>query len=151
MRFVIMLAAFAAICSPAMAQEPVEPARDSDVAALTQCVAARETYRERLHCIGAVTRVCTEEGGDAAETTGGAVACARRERAAWRASLDRISAALTDRESETQRLLLRSYLREGETWSISRCAYAMSAFEGGSLAGGGLAPARQQGLRQHAG
>lgn len=134
MRFVSLLAATAALAVHAFAQPAPETAAPADIAMLQSCVDARETNAERALCIGAASRVCAEQMGDSAETTAGLVICAHSEALAWSAILIEAAEGLRLHESETQLILLEQYLENGELWAATRCAYAASQYEGGSLA-----------------
>lgn len=130
-----------ALLSPACAHAQPEPfdgqaldARPSrlDEPLLRVCLA--DADKEDRDCVGTVVARCREQMGDGADTTGGAVMCADRERAAWSGVMQGAIAQLRARETPTQVAALDAALAEGERWAAARCAYAASIFEGGSLA-----------------
>jgi hypothetical protein len=94
--------------------------------------AHRAAPDERSACIGVVSRPCHEAAGG--ETTGGSAACFARERALWEGLRDVVANTLRETETASQIALLDATLAEHERWTVARCAYAASIYEGGSLA-----------------
>lgn len=134
MRFALIAAAFVFAPAYAQAQATFAEPVPGDASVVSQCLTAHEGYLARLQCVGAVTRLCHDQGGEAAETTAGAMQCAQREGAIWRDLLQTSAAQLREREGEAQRILLEHALEKGDAWGLARCGYARSQFEGGSLA-----------------
>lgn len=127
----VALQAACATAAPANARAPV-----SDFGRLNVCLAENAAPDgEPRTCIGAITRLCGEEMGEAgASSTGGLVSCADRERSAWAGILEDSASTLRARESATQIAALDRALTAGEQWAEARCAYDASFYEGGSLA-----------------
>lgn len=128
---VFALQAACATADPASARAPV-----SDFGRLNVCLAENAAPDgDPRTCIGAISRLCGEEMGEAgASSTGGMVNCAWRERSAWAGILQDSISTLRARESATQNAALDRALAAGEQWADARCAYDASFYEGGSLA-----------------
>jgi Lysozyme inhibitor LprI len=128
---VFALQAACATAEPASARAPA-----SDFGRLNVCLAENALPDgDPRACIGTITRVCSEESGEAAaSSTGGMVNCAWRERSAWQGIFEDSASALRVRESPSQRAALDRALAAGAQWSDARCAYDASFYEGGSLA-----------------
>jgi hypothetical protein len=129
--------AFAVLCVlfiSACATTPAATAQAPPQGAIERCIAATTMDQAaRRNCVGQVTRACIESE-DGNSSTSGVVDCATAERTQWAALREQYIARLRARESESQRTMLDTMLTEHESWARTRCAYAASLYEGGSLA-----------------
>ncbi len=126
--FLLIFALMTAACASSIesALTPQSPVQN--------CLAeAGQDNDARRACIGTFSRTCIE-GSDASQTTGGMVRCIEAERLLWLNVRGEYLTALRARESPSQLALLDAALAEHESWSQTRCAYAASIYEGGSLA-----------------
>lgn len=115
-----------ATAPPAQAQGSSQP--------IEACLAAAgQDHAARRACIGVVTWACIESD-DAMASTAGMVMCAQGERSQWAALSQRYAATLRVRESEAQKAMLDAMIAAQPQWAQTRCAYAASYYEGGSLA-----------------
>lgn len=95
--------------------------------------AAGQDHAAQRACVGALTNACIESD-DSMASTAGMVMCAQGERSQWAALGQSYAATLRARESETQNALLDAMIAAQPQWAQTRCAYAASYYEGGSLA-----------------
>jgi hypothetical protein len=103
-------------------------------ASIEQCLStAGQDPAARRTCVGAATAACIESD-DAMASTAGMVMCAQGERAQWAALSRQYAASLRTRESGTQTAMLDAMIAAQPQWAQTRCAYAASYYEGGSLA-----------------
>jgi hypothetical protein len=122
----ILILAACASAPPVRAQTSNEP--------IEACLAAAgQSHAARRACVGARTDACIESD-DAMASTAGMVMCAQGERSQWAALSQRYAATLRARESETQKAMLDAMIAAQPQWAQTRCAYAASYYEGGSLA-----------------
>lgn len=127
--FLLAFALFTASCAT-----PVAVAITPERGPVEEClVSAPNNDAGRRTCIGAFAGTCINLD-EANQTTGGMVRCTETERRAWILLRDRQVAALREQESPSQIALLTTALEEHDRWTQTRCAYAASIYEGGSLA-----------------
>jgi hypothetical protein len=62
------------------------------------------------------------------------VMCAQAERAQWARLREQFATRLREHESESQKAMLEAMIAAQPQWAQTRCAYAASYYEGGSLA-----------------
>jgi hypothetical protein len=112
---------------------PAARAQASDALIETCLSAAGQDHAARRACVGAMTNACIE-GDDAMASNTGMVMCAQAERARWATLREQYAATVRARESDTQDALLDALIGAQPQWAQTRCAYAASYYEGGSLA-----------------